>query len=841
MKAILHPSLPLAAALAALLLPTSCLKETSGAGPGERAPLVSVELSLDEKAPDGDGAATTKSLVSVEAESFQKAALFAFDASSGRILLDGGTPLTKVTTTKTLSWSLPAGVTVDLYTLANYGDLDLTPYLSNASLRESDLEALRFSCPDGEAFAALGRSGYGIPMAGVAKGVLISAGNGPLTLEVKRLFARYDFFFDTAPFAAKGYTVHAVYIASGRSNTEVPFFVEGFGQSAPSRLVEMDYGTSADLTGLDQASRSHAATLYFLENCQGNKSGAAHWWEVPTAGLQGLDRCSYIDLGIRATDPDGNDMTFYYWIYLGDDCTTNFDVRRNSYRTIKLTMQTPDVLPPTRGLAIIRGDSVLENALPGGCRLYFETNLSESEISASASKDVLIPSLSAFSATSEKGRTAYPHSGYIDVAVSPSHDRSVAISGNITVGKRVSGSWPVSDEQEVSFSPYVPTVTYEYSVDITPKDPTILMEEHEVFSATLYRQEKHDGVNYGDPVAVSADFTWSTSDSDIAYRFSGSDFLGNGIGTAIITAACSQASGSTTLTVEGRKGFEWVDSEVNIEAGSSVNVNCLSSSPDPIFTCPNGITVFSHIYKDEEDGYEYSGYVTFVASGSMAAGTRGIVTGQADGSSSDCEFTITKTPQTISLTTTQGRELSANGGTFTVNVSVTPSSAAWTLYAGDGEDSFLSFSRTSGTGNAAVTVTYAPNADTSPYTDVIYANLTSGDGSASLTFTLKAGSGSSVTHRQIDVWIETKTSYEAIGQASYPTVYYTRALASEALPCAITVTDTNGKTYTIAKNGQASDWIMLPHELEDDEVFAASVSPGSYTSGNTVYHFVPDN
>ena len=176
-----------------------------------------------------------------------------------------------------------------------------------------------------------------------------------------------------------------------------------------------------------------------------------------------------------------------------------------------------------------------------------------------------------------------------------------------------------------------------------------------------------------------------------------------------------------------------------------------------------------------------------------------------------------------------------------MNVSVTPSSAAWTLYAGDGEDSFLSFSRTSGTGNAAVTVTYAPNADTSPYTDVIYANLTSGDGSASLTFTLKAGSGSPVTHRQIDVWIETKTSYEAIGQASFPTVYYTRAIASEAVPCAITVTDTNGKTYTIAKNGQASDWIMLPHELEDDEVFAASVSPGSYTSGNTVYHFVPDN
>ena len=39
MKAILHPSLPLAAALAALLLPTSCLKEAPGTGPGESVPL----------------------------------------------------------------------------------------------------------------------------------------------------------------------------------------------------------------------------------------------------------------------------------------------------------------------------------------------------------------------------------------------------------------------------------------------------------------------------------------------------------------------------------------------------------------------------------------------------------------------------------------------------------------------------------------------------------------------------------------------------------------------------------------------------------------------------------
>ena len=400
-------------------LATACLKETGRGGTeGPEYLPVRVEILQEE-----DGA-DTKSLLPIGAEAFHKAALFAFDAS-GKILLDGGVPVTKVTTTKNFSWSLPVETDLDLYILANYGDLDLSSYLSSTTLRESTLEALAFRCPDSEAFAALGQNGHGIPMAGVSKGVRITSAADPIPIQTKKLFARYDFFFDTAAFTAKGYTVHSVYIASGKANTEVPFFSEGFAQSSPSKLAELDYGTPSDLTDLDYANRGHAITLYFLENCQGNKSGAAHWWNVASSGMSGLDLCSYIDLGIRATDPAGTDMTFFYWIYLGDDCTTNFDVRRNSYRTIKLTLKTPDEVPPTQGLAIIADKSVLSNTIPGACSLYFETSLTQDQITVASSKSEVVASLSSFSPSSEHGVTAYPRSGHVTTSTTAAYNSNV--------------------------------------------------------------------------------------------------------------------------------------------------------------------------------------------------------------------------------------------------------------------------------------------------------------------------------------------------------------------------------------------------------------------------------
>ena len=488
------------------VLATACLRE-SGQG-AEELLFRPVRMEIREDGPDA-----TKSLVGLQAEAFRKAALFAFD-SSGKILLDGGVPVTKVTTTKNFSWSLPVETDLDLYILANYGELDLGSYLSSTTLRESDLEALTFRCPDSEAFAALGRSGYGIPMAGVSKGVRISSASDPIPIQTRKLFARYDFFFDTAAFTAKGYTVHSVHIVSGKANTEVPFFGEGFAQSSPSKLAPLDCGTPSDLADLDYASRGHAVTLYFLENCQGNKSGAAHWWDVASSGMSGLDLCSYIDLGIRATDPDGNDMTFFYWIYLGDDCTTNFDVRRNTCRTIRLTLKTPDEVPPTQGLAIIADRSVLSSTIPGACSLYFETTLTGDQIAVASSRSEVTASLSDFSSSSEHRVTAYPRSGHVTASTTAVYNSAVNadISARITVGRQVSGSWAASDQREVSFGAYTPTITYALSLEApsgtsAPSDESIALKAfYDTFSDGV-RTEHTD-------VTTHSGTTWECTSSN---------------------------------------------------------------------------------------------------------------------------------------------------------------------------------------------------------------------------------------------------------------------------------------------------------------------------------------
>lgn len=435
--------------LGLLLAAFGCVKEKDSGQPEEPMTMVEVPVDIGEA---GYSGADTKSLISIEAERFQKGALFAFDGNTHKVLLYQGSPIVKTTESKTFSWSLPVNVKMNIYIIANYGDLDLSGYLANTSLTESDLQALTFSCTNGTQLKQLEQEGYGLPMAGIKWDVTLTPNNTSLSLKVKKLFARYDFYFNASALIDAGYSVHSLYISASKSNTEVPYFVEGYKQTNVSKLNVVDLGTPEDIEELNYGSASHAITLYFLENCQGDKAGAAHWYDVASANLPGINLCSYIDLGIKATDADGFDSNFFYWIYLGDDCHSNFDVRRNEYRTIKLNLQTPEVVPPTQGIKIIPDYSTLSSTLPNGCRFYFETSLSEAELTARSASDQLNAAISGFSNDNERDVTGYAHSGYVDIIPVSGHDMTAAINSTVTVGKWDSNSWKVSDQHEVNLA-----------------------------------------------------------------------------------------------------------------------------------------------------------------------------------------------------------------------------------------------------------------------------------------------------------------------------------------------------------------------------------------------------
>ena len=568
-KVLLYLSVVFFATLAA-----GCVKEKNG--PGEE-PLVFAEVPVDigeEEMSSPD----TKSVVSIEAERLQKAALFAFRASDGKIICNGGVPVVKVTESKSFSWSLPLNVSMDIYVIANYGDLDLDDYLSSTTLTESDLEALTFTCSNSAELKALENDGYGLPMAGIKSDLVLTKDNTSLSVKVKKLFARYDFYFDASEFVEQGYSVHALYISACKSNTVVPYFLPDYKQTDVAKLNLVDLGTADDITELDYASKSHAITLYFLENCQGDKPGLEYWYQVAGSGLEGLNLCSYIDLGIKATDANGNDANFFYWIYLGDDCTTNFDVRRNEYRTIKLRLRTPDVVPPTQGLLIINPQSTTEATLPAGCRLYFETTLSEAEIRTAATNSI-VTAISGFNNSNEKKVTSYPHSGYVDVNAPGSHDQSQALSGKVTVGKAVVvnsqiQSWSISDQRDVAFAAHVPTITYQYKVKTTLSASSMYVGGNVTASAKLYKKTFSDGTATTDWVEQSDNingygFKAQTGASYVTISGTSATIVGAAAGTATIRSkyeADVYEDASVTVNTDGISSYEYQNLAVSISA-----------------------------------------------------------------------------------------------------------------------------------------------------------------------------------------------------------------------------------------------------------------------------------
>ena len=410
---------------------------------------------------------------------------------------------------------------MNIYVLCNYGDMDLSNYLSNANLTESDLQALKFTCASGSELQKLAQKGYGLPMAGVAENQVVNTQNNSLRLKVKKLFSRYDIYFDKSAFESKGYTINALYISASKSNTEVPYFVEGFQQTELSKLSLVDLGTPADIENLNQGDKNHAVTLYFLENCQGTKSGASKWYDVAGTNMPGKNLCSYIDIGIKATDALGNDANFFYWVYLGSGsgaCVTDFNVRRNEKHTLKLTLQTPDVYAPTIGIKFVETDNELKYRRivdrvytgTGSISYYhwsyfslpFQTNIPEGEVTysidASYTNTVTVGSYN----SNTTGLTKYSYASVLGFNLGAYVD-DVNRPITVRVGKKEGDAWVVFDECKILLSYSTPVITY--SIDIVG-DETATVGETVNLKAMFYTLT-NGFPNSGEDVTNSA--TWS--------------------------------------------------------------------------------------------------------------------------------------------------------------------------------------------------------------------------------------------------------------------------------------------------------------------------------------------
>ena len=340
-----------------VLLASGCGREVDFSQTRDRleyAP-VTVRIAAEEDGPD------TRSLIPAEAERFRNAALFAF-GNDGRILayrdIEGGKNVAIEVTRKSFDWILPMNTDLEIYVLVNYTSLaDLGLSLSNPNLTRSDLDNLTFTCPTVSAFSRLEASR--LPMTGTVRKTITNYGDG-LEITVKRLFARYDILFDASSFTEKGYTLKSGYMEARNCNTAVPYFGNGFKVDARhgSLAASMDRLTDAQLLALFDKSLSdydanhpekdRTATLYFLENCQGDIGKASSWEQVYyELGETAMRYATYVEVYLTAAK-DGKSEDFRYRIYLGKtDQKSNCDAQRNLSKLLTLTLRP--ILPETAG------------------------------------------------------------------------------------------------------------------------------------------------------------------------------------------------------------------------------------------------------------------------------------------------------------------------------------------------------------------------------------------------------------------------------------------------------------------------------------------------------------
>ena len=450
------------------VLSFSACRETEWDRP-ENNRFIDVSVSLGQVDESEDG---TRSIVDIEVENYQKAALFAFDAKTGELLTytpgsggQTGSAVAIFPEKKSFSWSLPTEKKMDIYAIVNYGDMDLVSF-ARPGLKKAELEALRSTSRNPTELKKLETEGYGMPMAGIKEGVFLTSPGDGLEIPVKKLYAKYNLYFDLSRIEQEGWRVQAMHIIVENANTEVPYFVENYRQEDPGKLVEYDRATENDLDEIQKGGSGHAITLYMLENCQGRKEGAESWKTVyKDLGFEALRNCTYIDLSIKVNRSGGEYQNLGYAIYLGKtDMRSDFDIVRNLFKTVKIVIPGPDDPNPASHFFKFSGTES-PTVTPGeSIDLYFVTNLVKEDISVSCDPSGrLKPTELSYEADADGIA-----SGHVRLRASDSLEEGAAC--RVTAGsaaknaidqRTVTASWPTVLQVDLSEAPtYVAQAGY---------------------------------------------------------------------------------------------------------------------------------------------------------------------------------------------------------------------------------------------------------------------------------------------------------------------------------------------------------------------------------------------
>ena len=288
-----------------------------------------------------DGADATRSSATIDIDQIRDICVFAFDAASGQILKYGsnagiiaGDPVATYISggVSRFEWILPTGIPMDIYAICNMGEIS-TP-ASTEALLQSDELVYRIS-----SMADLNDSGT--PMCGTLEDHTENGAGNNIVIPLKHMVAKYTLSIDSVfGNGVNSFSIDKVRVCNAHKHTRL-FGKNEFAVGSSDILAEGDYATQSDLSALNSGK---AVSFYMLENMQTTGNGVStnltKWNMVHdylTANGTG-SLCTYLEITGTKGYSNGGSGTDTYRIYLGRDCITDFDVRRNHIGNIALTL-----------------------------------------------------------------------------------------------------------------------------------------------------------------------------------------------------------------------------------------------------------------------------------------------------------------------------------------------------------------------------------------------------------------------------------------------------------------------------------------------------------------------
>ena len=173
-----------------------------------------------------------------------------------------------------------------------------------------------------------------LPMCWKGEAELTPGKSTTILADLSRLVSKTGLKIDMG--SIRGMDIRSVRLCQGARKIW-PFMDGGSRIDAPSDAIDSDYANEEDIKKL---MAGETVWLYAAENCQGTlmPDNTDPWSKVPDNIGNSAELCTYVEMNAQWTEEADFEGTVTYRFYLGEDSTSDFNIRRNtiSYLTLYL-------------------------------------------------------------------------------------------------------------------------------------------------------------------------------------------------------------------------------------------------------------------------------------------------------------------------------------------------------------------------------------------------------------------------------------------------------------------------------------------------------------------------